>query len=115
MFVEPDVVFPSRSALCSRDKKSSEAAYAKLKQLGEPVVPVLVEALKTGTLVFKYGALVALGGLGVLARSAVPVLIEFIKKGTPKDPKEDPLRGVCATVLGEIGDLEAVPCLIEAL
>ncbi|MBM3242164.1 HEAT repeat domain-containing protein [Candidatus Poribacteria bacterium] len=115
---------------------STEAAF-KLADIGEPAVPLLIEALSDENWQVRLNAAVALGqigdsaavpaliaalndeawevranatvALGKMGQTVVPALIAALKD------QDAPVRRNAARALGDIGDPTAVPALIEIL
>jgi len=88
------------------DSYNSELAKLRLTEIGEPAVPVLIDALKNP------GGNVWLGAFEVLAKigePAVPALLDALKNVGPG------MRSDIARILGKIGDSRAMPALISIL
>ena len=103
--------------LDSQNKENYWATCKKLTAMGESVIPILLDELKTDTPQVKNAILYIFEKMGDSAKSTVPILIELVKKPVPNDIRDPDyyLKAAAAGALGKIGDPVAVPCLIDAL
>jgi HEAT repeat protein len=80
--LDPKVAVPVLiEAACDPNPKVSQPAVARLAQLGEGVVPYLLEALKDKKT--QAAALAALSAIGPVGKPAVPALTEILKDPDP--------------------------------
>lgn len=83
-------------------------AGRKLKKIGKPAVPALIDAIKGDNKRLRKAAMIVLGQ--IKDKSTVPVLIEELEK--TKDKK---MRAGLIIILGRMGDKRATPTLMKAL
>jgi HEAT repeat protein len=83
-------------------------AGRKLKKIGKPAVPALIDAIKGDDKRLRKVAMIVLGQ--IKDKRTVPVLIEELEK--TKDKK---MRAGLIIILGRIGDKRASPTLMKAL
>ncbi|HJU74840.1 MAG TPA: HEAT repeat domain-containing protein [Gemmatimonadaceae bacterium] len=95
----------------SKDQRRNEA-FRRLREIGEPAVPALVDLFIRKNATVSGDAFNALANLGPLASAAVPDMIEILQSDAPIG-----LRSRAAWILGAIGrDAEpAVPYLTPLL
>jgi HEAT repeat protein len=95
----------------SRRDERRHRAFERLREIGEPAVPALVELMRGRNHTVKHDAVNALYALGPRARSAVPELEKMVR-GADAD-----IRVSAAMILGAIGSAAtpAVPALMEML
>lgn len=83
-------------------------AGRKLKKIGSPAVPALINALKEDNKKLRKAAMIVLGE--IKDERAVPILVDELEK--TKDKK---LRAGLIVILGRMGDKRATPLLMNAL
>ena len=87
-------------------------AGSALSRIGEPAVHALVEALRDEQPAVRFEAARALERIGPPAKRAVPSLIAALKKG---DSPPHLVSMYAARALGQIGEEQAIPALVEML
>lgn len=99
---------PLIEALKDKYELVRKIAIAALAKIGEPAVPGLINALKEMDL-GEDAEENTISVLRYIGKPAVHALIEYLKG------EKAEVQGMCFWALGEMGDPEAVPVLIEAL
>ncbi len=96
---------PTLLRLLADDDVHDRAAYA-LTQIGPPVVPALLESLKSSEPEMQIRITETLGRMGAQAQTSIPVLIDLLN--------DERLFGSAAAALGKMGPA-SVPSLMLAL
>jgi HEAT repeat protein len=96
-------------ALGGDDRESFDRARTRLVNVGEPAVAPLLAALETSKPFVRDTICRILGRMGPRARAAVPTLIGTLHQDDPDTAAS------AAIALGQIGDAQAVPDLIDGL
>jgi HEAT repeat protein len=88
-----------------------EQVVEALSKIGEPAIPVLIEALEDPRVTVRWGAVRALGRIGSVATEAIPALAASLKDESVQ------VRWAAARSLWAIGPAAATatPMLVEAL
>jgi HEAT repeat protein len=100
---------PLREAFRTGNSTVRSAVASTLTEMGAPALPIFVDLLKEDRDEAADEARRWLSTRGTAAREAVPAIIEVLKDPRPK------VRSRAAQALGHIGDRRALPALIAAM